>query len=80
MKSVLPLQRLLAIEMANLSHRPALRTYCWVNGAIQGSLAVVNVLGVTSFSNHYPALHGSSPRELHPNSPLASPTGLPVEI
>lgn len=77
LRSSLPLQRLLDVEMTDLSYRPALRTYCcWVNGAIKGSL--VSVLGVTTFSNHYPALHGSSPRALHPNIPLASPTGLPV--
>lgn len=69
MKSLFPLQRLLAVEMTNLSHRPALRTYCcWVNGVIQGTLAMVSVLGVTFFSNHHPALHGPSPRELHPKS------------
>lgn len=38
---------------------------------------MVHVLAVTSFSNHPPALHGPSPGELHPNSPLASPIGLP---
>lgn len=78
-KSSLPLQRLLAVEMTNLSHRPALRTYSWVNGAMRGGLATVNVLGVTTLhDNFHPALCGPSPRALRPNSPLTYPTSLPV--